>query len=126
MAPGRQRDRDKECFWRRVLQQFQQSGQSVRAFCEAHGLSEQSFYAWRRTIQERDRQSTAKSRRESRSASNPVTGHGRPAFVPVSIAASAAPLEVVLRDGCVVRVPAPFDAATLRQLLAVLAEAPSC
>jgi len=126
MAPGRERDRGKESFWRRVLRQFQYSGQGVRAFCEAHGLSEQSFYAWRRTIRERDRQHTPGSRREPRPASSPVTGHGRPAFVPVTIAASATPLEVVLRDGRVVRVPAPFDAATLRQLLAVLAEAPSC
>jgi transposase-like protein len=126
MAAGRERDRDKECFWRRVLQEFQQSGQGVRAFCEAHGLSTPSFYAWRRTIQERDRQHPSRSRRGSRPASRPVTGPGRPAFVPVTIAASAAPLEVVLRDGRIVRVPAPFDAATLRQLLAVLAEAPSC
>jgi transposase-like protein len=126
MAPGRERDRGKECFWRRVLQQFQQSGQGVRAFCEAHGLSEPSFYAWRRTIQERDRQHTSGSWRGPRPASRPVTGHDRPAFVPVTIAASAAPLEVVLRDGRVVRVSAPFDAAALRQLLAVLAEAPSC
>jgi transposase-like protein len=126
MAPGRERDRSKESFWRRVLQQCQHSGQGVRAFCEAHGLSEHSFYAWRRTIQERDRQDTARSRRESGPASNPVTGDGRPAFVPVTIAAGPAPLEVVLGDGRVVRVPAPFDAATLRQLLNVLAEAPSC
>ena len=42
-------------FWRRVLQQFQHSGQGVRAFCEAHALSEPSFYAWRRILQERVR-----------------------------------------------------------------------
>jgi len=46
--------------------------------------------------------------------------------VPVTIATAAASLEVVLADGRVVRVPAGFDAATLRQLLAVLAETPSC
>jgi hypothetical protein len=46
--------------------------------------------------------------------------------VPVSIAAAPPALEVVLRDGRTVRVPPDFDAATLRQLLAVLAEAPPC
>jgi hypothetical protein len=55
-----------------------------------------------------------------------VEGDGLPVFVPVTITATPAPLEVVLRDGRVVRVPALFDAATLRQLLGVLAEAPSC
>ena len=112
MARGRERDRGKERYWRHVLRQWQRSGQRVRAFCNAQGLCEASFYAWRRTIQERD-------------------GHGwpgdaRPAFVPVTIATAAASLEVVLADGRVVRVPAGFDAATLRQLLAVLAETPSC
>jgi hypothetical protein len=48
-----------------------------------------------------------------------------PAFVPVQVVADAArtqagALEVVLTDGRMVRVAPGFDAATLRQLLAVL------
>jgi hypothetical protein len=46
-------------------------------------------------------------------------------FVPVTVAATPV-LEVVLGDGRVVRVPAGFDAATLRQLLMVLQEARPC
>ena len=125
MARGRERDRGKERYWRRLLRQWQRSGQGVRTFCLVHGLSDASFYAWRRTIQERDRQAQPRSRHGPRRA-GPVEGDGLPSFVPVTIAASASPLEVVLRDGPVVRVPAGFDAATLRQLLAVLAEAPPC
>src|SRR5262245_58100293 len=106
MARGRERDRGKERYWRRVLCQWQRSGQRVRSFCSAHGLCEASFYAWRRTIQERD--------------VHGLPGDARPTFVPVTIATAAASLEVVLPDGRVVRVPAGFDAATLRQLLAVL------
>ena len=51
-----------------------------------------------------------------------------PVFVPLHVlpAAAATPFEVVLRQGRVVRVPAGFDAATLRQLLAILEEEPSC
>jgi transposase-like protein len=112
MARGRERDRGKERYWRRMLRQWQRSGQRVRAFCSVHGLCEASFYAWRRTIQERDGHGWA--------------GDPRPAFVPVTLATVAASLEVVLADGRVVRVPAGFDAATLRQLLAVLAEVPPC
>ena len=112
MARGRQRDRGKERYWRRVLRQWQRSGQGARSFCWQHSLSEASFYAWRRTIQQRD--------------GHPVPGDAPATFVPVTIAAVAAPLEVVVGDGRVVRVPAGFDAATLRQLLGVLAEAPPC
>jgi hypothetical protein len=134
MARGRVRDRGKERYWRRMLRQWQRSGQRVRSFCWEHGLSEPSFYAWRRTIQERERPVQPRSRRGPRQASEPAQGaavhgfqgDGLPAFVPVTIAAAAASLEVVLGDGRVVRVPAGFDATTLRQLLAVLAEAPPC
>ena len=69
MSRGGERDRVKERFWRRVVRQWRQSGQTVRDFCAAHGLAEPSFYAWRRTLAQRDRQ----ERREPR----PVT-LGRP------------------------------------------------
>ena len=45
-----QRDR----FWREVLARYGASGLSVRAFCVQAGLSEPSFYAWRRTLARRD------------------------------------------------------------------------
>jgi transposase-like protein len=134
MARRGKRERGKEHFWRHVLRQWRRSGQGVRPYCAEHGLSEPSFYAWRRTIQQRDRQAEASSQRVRRQAGEPVAntssrrrpGAGLPAFVPVTVVAPAPSLEVVLRDGRAVRVPAGFDAASLRQLLAVLAEAPPC
>ncbi|SRR5579871_675673 len=131
---ARPNDRGKELFWRRMLRQWQRSGQGVRWFCIEHDLSEQSFYAWRRTIRERDRRAVTGSRRGPDPAQNGVglagasrsPGAGLPAFVPVTITAPAPALEVVLDDGRLVRVPIGFDASTLRQLLAVLAEAPPC
>lgn len=136
MARQGGRDRAKEWYWRRVLRQWQRSRQGVRGFCREHGLSEPSFYAWRRTIAERNRQAARRSqaRRGQRPAPDSGPRHrapqdpgdGVPAFVPVTLTAPAAALEVVLGDGRVVRVPAGFDAATLRQLLAVLQEAPPC
>jgi hypothetical protein len=133
MARRGQRDLGKQRFWRRVLREWQRSGLTIRDYCAAQGLSEPSFYAWRRAIQERKRQVA----RASRDGAGPVSrgnaagvrrgpSDGQPTFVPVSIVASAPALEVVGRDGCVIRVPVGFDAATLRQLLAVLAEVPPC
>ena len=108
MAYGKRHDRQKEQQWRRWLKEWQASGLSVRAFCERQRLSEPSFYAWRRKL------ATCDAR--------------RPVFVPVQISADEegltgdSSLEVVLAGGRRVRVPAGFDAATLRQLLAVLEE----
>lgn len=122
MARRWQRDRGKERFWRRMLRQWRRSGQSVRAFCAEHGLAEALFYAWRRTIQERDRETRGDALRSRDHAACSVP----PLFVPVTVAQTAASIEVVLARGHVVRVPPGFDPVTLRQLLAVLDEAPPC
>ena len=109
-----------------MVQQWQRSGQTVRAFCAEHRLSEPSFYAWRRTIISRDRPS-------------PDDTHDHlPAFVPVRVTPPPRPitppprpitppptpglLELVIAPCRVVRVPPGFDANTLRQLLAILEE----
>jgi len=93
MAPGRARDEQKEQQWRRWISQWRAGSLGVRAFCARHGLATPSFYAWRRTLQQR-------------AAEAPP--------------ARASALELVLADGRIVRVAPGFDAATLRQLLAVL------
>jgi transposase len=109
MAHGRARDEEKERQWRRWIGEWQASGLSVRAFCQRRGLTVASFYAWRRVLQRRAAEKAA--------------------FVPVQVVADAVPiqasaLEVVLTDGRTVRVSPGFDAATLRQLLAVLEARP--
>jgi transposase-like protein len=111
MAPGRQRDEHKERQWRQWIARWRSSGLSIAAFCAQHDLSTANFYAWRSTLQRRDQQ--------------------HPPFVAVHLhdepdPTTTSPLEVVLTDGRVVRVAVGFDATTLRQLLAVLREAPPC
>jgi|SRR5271163_1500641 len=106
--PGQQRDLRKEAFWRGMLTRWQRSGQTGREFCRAAGLSEQSFYSWRRELARRDAAAT-------------------PRFLPVRVLPDinpATPLEVVTSAGHVVRVRPGFDAATLRELLAVLEAQP--
>jgi hypothetical protein len=112
MSVGRQRDGGKEQFWRRMLRRWRGSGLSVRAFCHEHGLSEASFYGWRRTLDRRDAKAVA--------------------FVPAHIvpdepvqARDQGPgcaLELVLGAARVLRIGPGFDAVTLRRLLAVLEE----
>src|SRR6478672_1740876 len=54
MSTNRLRSSSKEDFWRRMMRLWRSSGLSVRAFCEEQGFSQPSFYAWRRTLAERD------------------------------------------------------------------------
>ena len=112
MSSGKPRDPVKERFWRRMLRLWQGSGLSVRAFCQQHELSEANFYAWRRTLAQRDAL--------------------LPAFVPVEVLpepssvppgdATACGLELLLSGGRVLRIGPAFDGPTLRRLLAVLGE----
>ncbi len=110
MSMQKQRNVRKECHWRQRLREWRQSGLSVREFCRVHGLSEPSFYAWRRELTRRNAIPSA-------------------TFVPVEVTAgdSVGPssiLEIVVPGQRCIRVRPGFDAATLRQLLAVLEDQP--
>jgi hypothetical protein len=117
MPHGKPRDPRKEQHWRRLIERWQQSGLSVRAFCDHHRLAVPSFYAWRRTLQQRGRLACASQ------AGEPVT------FLPVHVRhddpAPRPALELVLASGRCLRIPAGFDPAVLQALLAAL-EGPTC
>ena len=104
MSRRGERDRAKERFWRTMLRQWRRSGLSVRDFCAERELSEPNFYAWRRTVAERDAQASCQDGRHGPRA-------GQPVFVPVRVVEPTAPpaLEVVLGGGRLVRVPVGFD-----------------
>jgi transposase-like protein len=110
MAHGKPRDPHKEQHWRHLIQLWKNSGLTVRVFCARHHVTQPSFYAWRRELQQRDAATT---------------------FVPVRVVtddqlASSTPIEILLAGGRCVRITPGFDSATLRQLLAVLQEVPPC
>lgn len=137
MPKAQRRDPHKERYWRRLLRLWRRSGLTGRDFCAQHGLSEPSFYAWRRELARRDQEATpavpqpttaqvhrarSRPRTATRDAAAPV-----PAFLKVTLpAATPAPcLELVLAQGRLLRVTPGFDADLLRQLLRVLEE-PTC
>lgn len=103
-------DLGRESHWRTVIARWRRSGRTVREFCQAEGISEPSFYAWRRKL----------APVETR---DPVTA---PAFLPVQIIASeerqrtTGGIEVVLANGRRLHVPPGFDPHTLIQLIALL------
>jgi hypothetical protein len=55
------RDLQKEAAWRRRLGRQARSGQSVRAWCRVHGVTETAFYWWRKELARRDREDRAAS-----------------------------------------------------------------
>lgn len=144
MSTRKQRSQGKERFWRALLGRWRGSGLSVRAFCREQGLSEPSFYAWRRTLLARD------AGAERPVAERPVTRDGAAVrFVPVHLAPEstsetackstsltpsattsksaavedgASALELIVAGGRRLRVGPGFDGPTLRRLLALLEE----
>lgn len=104
-----QRDAARERQWRELVTAWQTSGQSVRAFCSQRQVREANFYAWRRELRLRDAEVVA----------------ARPAFVPVTVKAEVATVEVRCPSGHVVTV-ANANIETLRQLFAALAVPTPC
>ena len=101
-----------ERFWRAAVRQWRGSGLSVRAYCEKYGLSEPSFYAWRRRLT------------DAAAATPPFV---RVKVVPdvevlptMAAGGAASALELVLGDHRRLRIAPGFDEPTLRRLLALL------
>jgi transposase-like protein len=82
------------------------SGLNVSAFCRERGLSQASFYAWRRRL----------TRQEA--------GSPPPKFMPVTVV-SESMIEVMLPKGVVVRVTPGSEPAAVARLVAAL-EAVAC
>jgi transposase-like protein len=145
----RQGDPERERQWQAAVEQWRQSGQSVRDFCRAQGLKESAFYFWKRELIRRHPQAGARGRSSRRQSAGEMPKHGavvtstqarrplvsrppqadRAQFLPVRVIAPAVEenrggLEIVLADGRVIRVQAGFDRQTLADVLAVLEARP--
>ena len=89
--------------WRARIAAQRQSGVSVKQFCAQQGLTEQSFYYWRKRLQ------TPASMRFALVEAEPRRGP-----------AEHAALELVLTTGERLRIGAGVDAMTLQQVLEAL------
>lgn len=75
--------RERRSYWQVAIELQRESGLAVREFCQQEGLSEPSFYAWRRRLT--NSMEDAASQRDS-----------QPAFVPVEITSGEARTESAL------------------------------
>ena len=118
MQNGTQRrDLKKEAAWRGRVDRHADSGQSVRVWCQKHGLKESAFYWWRGELARRDAEREPPVGREAAKHS--------PSFVSVDVAEEGpahgeSRIEIVLTDGRCVRVTGSVDRQMLAGVLDVL------
>ena len=102
-------DLENSRYWQKVIREAARSGLSIREFCRRRHLRESQFYRWQRRLKEGRRAQTLRGR-----------GRGRATFALVSEepGSPAAGIELVLADGCRIRISRGADEATLRAVLA--------
>lgn len=99
---------EKSRYWQKVIREAARSGLSIREFCRRRRLKENHFYRWQRRLKEGRRAPTLRA------------GSGQATFALVSEEPGdpAAGIELVLANGCRIRIGRGADEATLRAVLA--------
>lgn len=123
---NQQRDGRKEHFWRQTLTRWQRSGLTIRDYCSKNGLSEASMYAWRRTIAQRDQEARRVSKPTRRRSRKHRAHDSSPTFLPVHVVPTSptSALEIVLRNGRILRLAADIDLGIVGPLLDLLDNSP--
>lgn len=114
---GRGRSLERAQYWRELIREQDASSLSISAFCRQHEVSQNSFFRWRRQLADTRRPRT-----------KPMNDHAAK-FVAIDLPrpnldTRTSCCEVILTDGCRLRVPPQFDAESLRDILAALREVP--
>jgi hypothetical protein len=129
-------------YWRSVFQEHADSGLSIRRFCQENGISQSTFYAWRKKLSKEpslassDRALTSKRSRGGKSHAKPPAGvndvspasgqddqrapNPGTSFVAVKLPAASEPIEVVHPLGYVVRVASGANLDCLTRIFQIL------
>lgn len=114
------RDVTLERSWRKRMRQYEQSGLTIKEFCDREKLIAHQFSWWRSELKRRDGRTQAVSARPKKRV-RPAKARTETTFVPVRIESATAPsVEVVLDQPPRIRVSAGFDAELLREVVRVL------
>lgn len=115
MSKAEKANTDQRQFWRMVLETFTSSHLSVRQFCQQEGLSEASFYFWRKRL------------------TKPLTSNidkeevQPEPFIQVSMPnARSGGLELVLASGHTLLIQSDVDSQVLTGVLSALKQAKLC
>mgnify|MGYP002636084455 FL=1 len=117
---------EKEAYWRGQIERQSASGLSIRRWCRENGVSEPTYYVWRRKLQERDHERGLTERDRPAPLSEAVVA---PGFVAVDVltpdvvasdavlAGREAKLEIDVAGGVVIRLREDASAETLERVL---------
>ena len=112
----RESKKDQRQFWQMAIETWQASGMSVSKFCKAEGLSESSFYNWRKKLATTDAPGPDKQKKLNGSA-----------FIEVAMPKdNPAALELVLSSGNTLRISSGADSKTLNNVISVLQQVGLC
>ncbi|HPM84846.1 MAG TPA: hypothetical protein PLF81_29275 [Candidatus Anammoximicrobium sp.] len=109
---GRRIDAAAYAVWRNRWERFEGSSLTVAEFCRREGVSQPSFYQWRKRLRRERGQARAVGAQEAGGSARPGmdASGGQAAFVEVALACPGV-VELELPNGVRVRVPADREAA---------------
>lgn len=110
---GRKQVFGTEAVWRERLARFRVGDLKVAEFCRREGVSNASFYRWRRRLERRNR----RVRGVRRKGGKPPTADLPERFMPVNVA-GLTEAEIELPNGIKIRVPATNAEALRAAILA--------
>lgn len=120
---------EKEAYWRGQLERQSASGLSVRKWCRENGVSEPTFYVWRRELRKRDLKCGLTERDRHAPLSEATM---TPGFVAIDVvtpdvvtsdavsSGREAKLEIDVAGGVVIRLREDASAETLERVLTVV------
>ena len=131
---NQRRSVEKEAYWRGQFERQLASGLSIRRWCRESGVSEPTFYVWRRELRKRDHERGRTERNRHEPLSEPDFA---PGFVAVDVLAldvltsdvvtsdamlsgREAKLEIDVAGGVVIRLREDASAETLERVLTVV------
>jgi len=111
MGKANELNGDQQQFWQMAIETWRISGLSVRQFCDNEGLTEASFYSWRKKLSTGVNGDNKQDKPKSSQSE----------FIEVTIPSNnSAAVELLLTSGNTLRIPAGVDSATLSTVLSVI------
>lgn len=135
MSKAKKSNSEQHQFWQMAIETFNASGLSVRQFCRKEGLSEASFYAWRKKLagsdntankfgKESTNNHTAKEAESTETCNR--NSQSSKDFIQVSLPQSSSAFELILVSGNKLRINSSADSKTLTSILTALKQAGLC
>ena len=120
------RRRERELYWRGVIERQAASGMSVAAYCRQESIAAANFYAWRRKLRRRDQAPAQPGGTEVNAAGGPARSGLQLLPVRLEPSTQPAPLRILLPHGVCVETSSSLPQGALTAVLRALREVAVC